>query len=279
MNSMQLKDKIKNIARSKDVDFNIVFRLYMYDRFIERLTVSKYKDNFILKGGFYLSIIFGIENRATMDIDTAIKNINFTEDNIKRIIEDILNIDIQDNARLELLGISPIRQEDEYGGYRATIIVKLENIREMFQIDIATGDPITPKAIRLKYSPILKDKTINLWSYNIETILAEKLETILTRAEASSRTRDYYDIYLIYKMYFKNINIDHYRQAVKNTFKKRGYNGDIIETVNLIKESDILKTRWQAYSRKYKYARNINYSEVMECLDKIVEVLELTINI
>lgn len=273
MNSMQIKAKIKNIAMKKNVDFNTILRLYMYDRFIERLAESDYKDKFILKGGFYLSTLFGIENRSTMDIDTLIRNINFTENNIKEIIQNIINIDIGDNAIIELINISSIRDDDEYGGFRVTLKVKLENIRENFQIDIATGDPITPKAISYKYKPTLSDKKINLWAYNIETVLAEKIEIILSRAEASSRTRDYYDIYLIYIKYWNDININDFRKAIINTFKKREYNGNINKTVKLIKNSDILEKRWNSYSKKNNYARNISYEEIMQCLDTIVSII------
>jgi hypothetical protein len=168
MNNMQIKDKIRNIANKKNVEFNTIFRLYMYDRFIERLAISKYKNNFILKGGFYLSTLFGVENRATMDIDTAITKATFSEENIRKMLEKIISIDINGSAILELANISTIRNEDEYGGYRAAIAIKLGNIKESFQIDIATGDPITPKAINYKYLPTLGDKHINLWAYNIE---------------------------------------------------------------------------------------------------------------
>lgn len=273
MNSMQIKDKIKYISKKRSIDFNTVFRLYMYDRFIERLSVSKYKDNFILKGGFYLSTLFGIENRATMDIDTAIVKTPFTEENIRKMLEEIIMIDISDNVTFGHINISPIRDGDEYGGYRVIINIKLDNIRESFQIDIATGDPITPSAVRYKYLPVISDKPISLWAYNIETVLAEKLETILSRAEASSRTRDYYDIYLIVKMNFEKINLDHLKQAVKKTFEKREYNGDIKNTLTIIKESKILKKRWESYSKKYNYAKNISYEEITKCLEEITSVI------
>ncbi|HOO67832.1 MAG TPA: nucleotidyl transferase AbiEii/AbiGii toxin family protein [Bacilli bacterium] len=273
MNSMQLKDKIRNIANKKNIDFSNVFRLYMYDRFIERLSVSKYKDNFILKGGFYLSALFGIENRATMDIDTAITKAIFNEKHIRKMLEIIVKINLNDNAILKLVKLVTIREEDDYGGYRATISVEIENIRESFQIDIATGDPITPKAIIYKYLPTLGNKHINLWAYNIETVLAEKIETILTRATGSSRIRDYYDIYLIYKMYWDNVNKYHFRKAVENTFKKRKFNKDINETINIIKNSLVLKERWVSYTKKYKYAKDISFDEILKCLESIVSHL------
>ncbi len=275
MNDRQLKDKIRNIAKKKNVDFNTVFRLYMYDRFIERLAISKYKDNFIIKGGFYLSVLFGVENRATMDIDAAITNASFDVGNIKNMLEEIISIDINDNAILKLTSISSIRDIDEYGGYRVTIHIKIENIKEVIQIDIATGDPITPGAINYKYLPILADEVIYLWTYNIETVLAEKLETILSRAEANSRTRDYYDVYMICEMYLESINIIDLKEAVRKTFEKRKYNGNIINTLKVIEKSEILLNRWQSYSTKYNYARDVSYMDVIQSLQTLIRIIDL----
>ena len=189
MNSMQVKDKLKNISVKRNLDFNTLLRLHMYDRFIERLSVSEYRDNFILKGGFYLSTLFGLESRSTKDIDTAIKDANFTKENVEKMIKSIISIDINDGALISFIEIVNIRKDDQYGGFRVILNVKLDTIRENFQIDIATGDPITPNPIIYKYHPILGDSYINVWSYNIETVIAEKLETILRRAEANSRIR------------------------------------------------------------------------------------------
>ncbi|MDD2592668.1 MAG: nucleotidyl transferase AbiEii/AbiGii toxin family protein [Erysipelotrichaceae bacterium] len=275
MNDRQLKDKIRNIAKKKNVDFNTVFRLYMYDRFIERLAISKYKDNFIIKGGFYLSVLFGVENRATMDIDAAITNASFDVGNIKNMLEEIISIDINDNAILKLTSISSIRDIDEYGGYRVTIHIKIENIKEVIQIDIATGDPIIPGAINYKYLPILEDEVIYLWTYNIETVLAEKLETILSRAEANSRTRDYYDVYMICEMYLESINIIDLKEAVRKTFEKRKYNGNIIKTLKVIEKSEILLNRWQSYSTKYNFAKDVVYMDVIQSLQTLIRIIDL----
>ena len=277
MNSMQLKDKLRNISKEKNTDFNTLLRLYMYDRFIERLGASQYKDNFILKGGFYLSTLFGVENRNTMDIDTAFRNANFNTDTIAKMIKEIISIEINDNAKLNFLGISPIRDEDEYGGFRVDIEANFENIREKFHIDIATGDPITPKEIRYKYKPILRDNYINLWAYNLETILAEKLETILSRVELNGRMRDFYDIYLIYTKEWDNINVDNFRKAIDKTFSKREYKGDLLKSINTIKNSDVLKLRWKNYQRKYKYAEDITFEDIINTLKEIVRVLEAVI--
>lgn len=277
MNSMQLKDKLRNISKEKNVDFNTLLRLYMYDRFIERLSISKYRDNFILKGGFYLSTLFGIENRTTMDIDAAFRNANFNEETIVKIIKKIVSIEINDNAKLSYLGISSIRDEDEYGGFRIDIQVELENVKEKFHIDIVTGDPITPKEIRYKYKPILSENYINLWAYNIETVLAEKIETILSRAELNGRMRDFYDVYLIYTKNRKNIDNDNFKKAINKTFSKREYSGEPFATINLLRDSKLLKTRWNQYQKKYDYAKNIEINDILNFIEQMIEEIELVI--
>ena len=273
MNSMQVKDKLKNIAIKRNLDFNTLLRLYMYDRFIERLAISKYRDNFILKGGFYLSTLFGLESRSTKDIDTAIKDANFTKENVEEMIKSIISIDINDGALISFVEISNIHEEDQYGGFRVILNVKVGTIRENFQIDIATGDPITPKPIVYKYHPILGDSYVNVWSYNIETVIAEKLETILRRAEANSRIRDYYDLYLIYTKGWNYVKVDDLRKAIDKSFEKRNYAGNIEETITILKNSKIIKSRWDSYKKKYEYANDIDYDEIMQCIEEIVKVI------
>lgn len=275
MNSRGLKDKLRNISKEKKVDFNTLLRLYMYDRFIERLSISKYKDNFILKGGFYLSTLFGVENRATMDIDMAFNKSKFTKENIENMIAEIISTDINDNASINLLGIDSIRDEDLYGGYRVALLVEYENIKEKFHVDIVTGDPITPKEIKYKYKTLLEDKIINVWAYNIETVIAEKLETILERGELNGRMRDFYDIYLIYTKDWKNINKNHLNNAVARTFSKREYLGNPLLGIDLLHESEILKRRWNQYRKKYSYAESIEYEDIVSCLYVIVDSLKL----
>lgn len=275
MNNMQLKDKLRNISKEKNVDFNTLLRLYMYDRFLERLSKSKYRDNFVLKGGFYLSTLFGVENRATMDIDTAFRNASFDEETIIKMINEIVSIKIDDNAKLSYLGIEPIRDEDEYGGFRVTIQVEYETMKQSFHIDIATGDLITPKEIRYKYLPLLGDYYVDLYAYNMETILAEKIETMLNRLELNGRTRDFYDIYLIYKKEWQNINIDYFRKAIDKTFTKRKYNGNPFEALDIIRNSEILKERWNKYQRNFSYAEGIEFEDIMNCLEIMIEQFEV----
>lgn len=275
MNSRQLKDKLKNISKEKNVAFNTLFRIYMYDRFIERLSVSKYKDNFILKGGFYLSTLFGVENRSTMDIDTIFRNANFNEETIVNMIKEIVSIEIDDNAKLSYLGIQLIRDEDEYGGFRVDIQIEIDNIKEKFHIDIATGDSITPREINYRYKPILGGNYVKLWAYNIETVLAEKIETILSRLELNGRMRDFYDIYLIYTKDWDNVNLEYLKKAIENTFSKRKYIGNPLLALDVIKNSNILKERWKKYQKRYEYARDIVFDEILICLEKIINVIVL----
>ena len=273
-NSVQaVKDKLKNVSREKNVDFNSVMRFYMYDRFVERLSKSKYKDNFILKGGFYLSKLFGLDNRSTMDIDTAIRKAEFTEENIIKMINEIINIDVGDNVKFKIEKTETIRDEDEYGGLRITINFMLENIKDKFHIDLATGDPIYPRPDNYRYESLIGDEVYKVWSYNLETVLAEKIETILSKLETSSRMKDYYDIYLIYKFKFDKIDKEKFRGAVEKTFKKREIDADLITNLNIVKESKVLKDKWISYSRKYSYARDVEFEETLKCLEQFINII------
>ena len=268
-----VKDKLKNISREKNVDFNSVMRFYMYDRFVERLSKSKYKDNFILKGGFYLSKLFGLDNRSTMDIDTAIRKAEFTEENLIKMINEIISIDVGDNVKFKIEKTESIRDEDEYGGLRITINFMLENIKDKFHIDLATGDPIYPRPDNYRYESLIGDEIYKVWSYNLETVLAEKIEIILSKLETSSRMKDYYDIYLIYKFKFDKIDKVKFRGAFEKTFKKREFDADLITNLNIVKESKVLKDKWISYSRKYSYARDVEFEETLKCLEQFINII------
>ena len=275
MNNMQLKAKLKNVSKERNISFNILLRTYMYERFIERLSVSDYRDNFILKGGFYLSNFLGVDKRYTMDIDASFKNLPFTKDNVVAMVKEIISIHLDDNARFRFLNILPIRDEDEYGGYRVVIEVNIQNIKDQFHFDIATGDIITPKEIEYHYKTILNDKNIKVWAYNIETVLAEKLETIFSRGELNGRMKDFYDIYLIYIMKWSNINFGYLKQAIHETFLKRKYEGDWAITFDFIKKSSLLNERWRRYLRKNKDMEEIEFDDVLNCIKIIMEHMNL----
>lgn len=273
-NSVQaVKDKLKNISKEKNVDFNSVMRFYMYDRFVERLSKSEYRDNFILKGGFYLSNLFGIDSRSTMDIDVAIRKVEFTEENLINMINEIINVGIDDNVKFKIEKNEPIRDEDEYGGLRITINFMLENIKDKFHIDLATGDPIYLGPDNYRYESLIGDEIYKVWSYNLETVLAEKIETILSKLETSSRMKDYYDIYLICKLKFDKINKEKFRGAIEKTFRKREFDADLITNLDIVKESSVLKEKWVSYSRKNSYARGVKFEEIFECLEKFIDII------
>lgn len=273
-NSAQaVKDKLRNIFNEKNINFNAVLKFYMYDRFIERLSKSKYRDNFVLKGGFYLSSLFGIENRSTIDIDAAIRKVKFTEDNLLKMITEIINVDVDDNVVFKINETSSIRDEDEYGGLRVTIDFQLENVKDKFHIDMATGDPIYPRPDSYNYKSLIEKKTYQVWTYTTETVLAEKLETILNKLDTSSRMKDYYDIYLIYKFKFAELNKENFMMAVKKTFEKRKFQGNLIGSLNVIKQSSILKEKWSNYARKNNYAREIEFEEILAFLEEFINIL------
>lgn len=273
-NSAQaVKDKLRNISNEKNINFNAVLKFYMYDRFIERLSKSKYRDNIVLKGGFYLSSLFGIENRSTIDIDAAIRKAKFTENNLLKMITEIINVDVDDNVVFKINETSSIRDEDEYGGLRVTIDFQLENVKDKFHIDMATGDPIYPRPDSYNYKSLIEKKTYQVWTYTTETVLAEKLETILNKLDTSSRMKDYYDIYLIYKFKFAELNKENFMMAVKKTFEKRKFQGNLIGSLNVIKQSSILKEKWSNYARKNNYAREIEFEEILAFLEEFINIL------
>ena len=272
-NAQAVKDRLKNIVKEKNIEFNTVMRFYMYDRFIERLSISNYKNNFILKGGFYLSTLFGIENRGTMDIDAEINKINLDKEIILKIIEEIIEIDLEDNVTYKINRIASIRDEDEYGGLRITIDFNLENIHDSFHIDVATGEPIYPRPKDYGYKSIISGRTYKVWAYSIETVLAEKIETICSKLGTSSRAKDYYDIYLINKVYFDKINKETFRKAAAKTFKNRNFNSDLVKCLDILKNSSTLKQNWNAYSRKNNYAKEIEYEDTIKCLEEFIEIL------
>ncbi len=273
MNSMQVKDKLKSISKEKNVNFNIMLKFYVFDRFVVRLAKSEYKDNFIIKGGFLLGTLFGVEARSTMDIDASITKIMFGKKQILKMINAIISIDLDDNIKFEIKGVNPIREEDEYGGYRIYLNFLFENIKEVLKIDVATGDVITPKAIIYQYKLLLDNKYVSVWAYNIETVLAEKIESVFSKVELTSRMKDYYDIYLICSRNWNEIDKATFKIAVNNTFQKRNFDKNLKEIFLIIKNSILLKERWTAYIKQYDYVKNIEFEDILKWLEKIIEIL------
>lgn len=242
-------------------------RIYMMERFLERVANSEYKDNFVIKGGMLVTAMVGVALRSTMDIDTSIRNQNLSSADSRIIIENITNVDLGDGARFEIKDISDIMDEMEYPGIRVTLNAVMDRLITPMKIDISTGDAVTPRAIEYDYKLMFDDRSIKLWSYNLETILAEKLQTILERSVLNTSMRDFYDVYILLSLYENKIDGTVFREAFDATCQKRG-------TVNLIQnapaiianinEDDTLHKLWDAYQKKYPYAEKIQYVDIMQ---------------
>ncbi len=269
-NAKSLMDRANNLAQRCDITTNEILQNYMFERVLERLSKSKYKNNFILKGGVLLSSIMGIDTRTTMDMDTCIKGINLDDTQLYEVLNEILSIDVNDNIKFYIKNSKPIREDDDYGGLKYNLLAQYENLRVNLSIDIATGDLITPKEIEYDYKMMFEDRSLQIMTYNIETIIAEKFQTVISRGILNSRMKDYYDLYYLttYKQYSKDI----LRQAIKNTFEKRNTNIENVQKViSEIATSDFTENLWNEYRKKFKYAKNIEYEQIMEKIKLLAE--------
>jgi len=273
INKDSLRSKVNKLANDKSVSPNVILQQFFFDAFIKRLAKSKYLNNFVFKGGFLLSIDLGIENRSTMDLDFTLRNIKFDSKNIKTIFKEIISIDADDPLKFKILDVKDIRKEDEYGGFSVSLLGILENIKVNLSIDIATGDPITPSAITYKYNCIFDDMTIKFPSYNFETILAEKLETVLNRGITNSRSKDFYDIFIIDKMKYELINKTDLSKAFRNTCKYRNTHftkEDSLNIIGEIKENQIINKRWVNYTKKNPFASDIKFEETIKSILRFI---------
>ena len=275
----QIKGRIKNIAKQNGSDPITLLRIYMMERFLERVTHSKYKNDFIIKGGILVTSMIGISMRSTMDIDTTIRNFDLTKDETTRIINEIKDIPLDDHIEFILNDVSDIMDKMDYPGIRIHMEAKLENLIVPIKIDISTGDVITPGEIKYEYALLLEDRTIQLWSYNLETILAEKIQTILARGVLNTRMRDFYDVTTLLSRYKDSINYNDLSLAFDETCRKR-------ETLSLLKDSKVILTSikedktlqnlWKNYCRKYKYASHIDFSTNLKSLEYLINQIQAT---
>ena len=279
-NVQSLKDKAKNFAKKNNLQVQVVLQNFMFEKFLERLSKSKYKDNFILKGGFLLSSIMGINIRATMDIDANITGIDFNQLEIRKLISEVAAIDLNDNVIFQVDKENVIREDNEYGGYCYKIIGQFYNIIIPFFIDISTGDIITPKAIEYKYKTLLEDNYIELYTYNYETIIAEKFQTILTRSVTNSRMKDFYDLYYFVTYKWKDIKEEILQKAIKTTFEHRKTVNDLQDfkkIINLIENDETMYTRWKLYQNRFLYAKNIDFRDVIQAIKKLKRAYDINI--
>ena len=268
--SKQLKDLIRNLSKEVGIEAHVLIRKYMMERFLERVSSSKYNGSFILKGGMLVAAFVGVEARATMDIDTTIKGIPVTIVDMERIITEISNIDLEDNVKFRIKKVSEIMDEAEYSGIRFSMDAVLDGAVIPLKIDISTGDVITPREIAYSYKLMFEDRTIPIMTYPIETVLAEKLETVISRSITNTRMRDFYDIHILLKS--QNIDSDILALALERTAKKRG-NFNLLENaesvLKVVKSDEDMKRLWDIYQKKFKYAGEYTWDEVIHSVREL----------
>lgn len=274
------KDKLKNIISKKAKGNNTLsaqlYQMYFFEHILERLSKSRYKHNIILKGGLLLSSIIGDDERTTKDMDATLKSLPLEKENVKEIIDEILNIDLKDNITFEIIDIKDIREEDEYGGFKINILAKMYTLKIHLAIELTTGDKITPREIEYKYNCIFEDKQIPILAYTLETVIAEKYETIIARGIYNTRMKDFYDIYILMKENETKIDFTNLILAIKNTFKNRDTNLDIKEIkeeVEDIRTNKKLISLWRNYQKTAPYSVNIEYGDLFKEIERITNIL------
>lgn len=270
----QIKGRIKSVAKQNNADARTLMRIYMMERFLERLAQSEYRDNFIIKGGILVTAMIGVAHRSTMDIDTSMKNLNLSAEDALRVVNQVKDIDLDDGVSFEVKDVSNIMDEMEYPGIRVTMNANVGRLITPLKIDISTGDVITPRAIEFNYDLLLEDRSISLWSYNLETILAEKLQTVLARGILNTRMRDFYDIRMLLDTYEDKVNKTVLKDAFAATCKKRGTDHlqeQAEEIIKIIEANEQLQVLWRAYEKKYSYAAGIDYASVISGVRKLMD--------
>ena len=270
----QIKGRIKSVAKQNNADARTLMRIYMMERFLERLAQSEYRDNFIIKGGILVTAMIGVAHRSTMDIDTSMKNLNLSAEDALRVVNQVKDIDLDDGVSFEVKDVSNIMDEMEYPGIRVTMNANVGRLITPLKIDISTGDVITPRAIEFNYDLLLEDRSISLWSYNLETILAEKLQTVLARGILNTRMRDFYDIRMLLDTYEDKVNKIVLKDAFAATCNKRGTDHlqeQAEEIIKIIEADEQLQVLWRAYQKKYSYAAEIDYASVISGVRKLMD--------
>ena len=276
--SEQIKGAIRNISKKTGVNPNSLLQMCLFEGILEKLSKSKYSENFILKGGLLISSLIGVDMRSTMDMDTTLKGIPLNEESISNILNEILAIEIDADIEYKLIKLSPIRQEDVYEDFCASISCIFGKINATLNIDITTGDVITPREMNYSYSRILEEGTIPIMTYTIETILAEKFETISSRNITTTRARDFYDLYMIYSIYKDKIDKGILRKAIERTSKYRGSFETALqykEIVELFRESEIPKELWKKYTQNNPYAKDVDFLDTISVYEEIGTVLNV----
>ena len=278
INIMQLKAKIKNISKEKNISAQLVLQNYMMERFIERIALSDFQDQMIIKGGLLISSIVGLDSRATMDIDMTVKGKPVNEAFILDYINEISRININDEVKFDVVSITEIREMDDYFGFRVSLIAGIGTMKIPLKIDITTGDKIIPSEISYEYPLMFENRSIKIKAYNLETILSEKIETIISRGNQNTRMRDFYDVYILLKLKSKNIDYNILRLAIEETFQKRDSLNLLLnykEIISNIENNNEMLVRWENYRNSFNYARTIDFTEICRFLTEILEKIDI----
>lgn len=274
-NANSFKAKIKNMAKDRGIPAQQLQQNFLIEQVLKLIAKSSYKDSFIVKGGYLIGQLIGLDKRTTMDLDVTLKGTTLSQENLITIFEEILS-DSDDVFSFEVDKLEPIRQDDEYGGFSLKLNATFDTLREVVFIDITTGDKITPREITYSMSSLLANETIEVWTYNLETVLAEKLETIISRGVASTRPRDRYDLFTLYHIRKDEINFDVLREALANTVEKRGSKEaiDIWESqLNSIETDEYQKQLWTRYQRQFKYAQDISFEKSVQIVRELMTTI------
>lgn len=277
MNKAKLTAICHNISKESGLPFNSVMLYYFLESILKKLAQSKYHEKFIFKGGFLLSNVVGIDSRSTVDIDLLLRNMHLSEENVLKTIQELLEASHSDDISYKVHGISTIKEDDQYGGFRVSILCRMENIKQIVPLDIATGDVITPHPIDYKYISAFGQEDILIKAYPIETIVAEKIQTIYSRGFLNSRSKDYYDLYIIYKLKDKEVDTKVLKEACIRTFDYRKTEFDIdkiISLMRMLKTDQAFLYRWNSYSKKNLYARDIKFEDVINNGMNIIEKIK-----
>lgn len=277
MNSDKLNSIIKKRAKgSNDMSLHL-HQMFFFEHVLMRLAVSKYKNNVILKGGVLLSSIIGNDMRTTRDIDATLKSIPLNINTIEKIFNEILSIELNDGVKFKIESIKDIRLEDAYGGFRINVFATFDKLKTNFFLEVTTGDIITPREINYKYKSLFEDETINIMTYTVETIIAEKFESIISKNIQTTRSKDFYDLYMLMIKNKDKINKENLIKAIENTFKHRNTNFNIDylkEVFDIIKDSKILENNFNDYRKKLNYVKNINYEDTISAIKMVIAMLE-----
>ena len=275
-NRDSLKAKVSNLSKKTNIPNKYLIQNFMFEALLKRISMSIYKDKFIIKGGLLLSSIFGVNLRSTMDLDTTIKGLPLDRETITKVINEIISIDIEDNIKLEIENIKDIREEELYSGFEVNLKTEFDGLKTNLMIDITTGDVITYEEIEFKYSTLFDNEIINIMTYNYETIIAEKFESIISRNIDNTRMKDYYDLYMFVNLKWNDINKDTLRKAIINTSKARetlDYIDNANKYIELISEDSRLKSLWNSYQNNYEYAKDIEFIDTINAIKGISEII------